>query len=75
MKQATNRYQIDAISKGIKQIEDQYSMAFENAMNAYNDTRDTRILDEWLKVSKEYEENITKVTEEWAKKIVAGKTY
>lgn len=75
MKQAQNRYQIDAISKGIKEIEDQYSMAFENAMNAYNDTRDDRILDEWLKTSKEYEDNITKVAEEWAKKIVAGKTY
>ena len=75
IKQATNRYQIDAISKWIKQIEDQYSMAFENAMNTYNDTRDTRVLDEWLKVSKEYEDNITKVTEEWAKKIIEGKTY
>lgn len=75
MQQATNRYQIDAISKGVKEIEDQYSMAYENAMNAYNDTRDDRILDEWLKISKEYEDSITKVTQEWAKKIVAGKTY
>jgi hypothetical protein len=50
-------------------------MAFENTMNAYNDTRDERILDEWKKTSKEYENAITKVTQDWAKKIVAGKTY
>ena len=75
IKQATNRYQIDAIGKWIKQIEDQYSMAFENVMNAYNDTRDERILDEWIKTSKEYEDNIIKVTEEWAKKVITEKTY
>lgn len=75
MKQAQNRYQIDAISKGISQIEDQYSMAFENAMNAYNDTRDERILEEWTKMSKEYEDNIIKITKQWWEKIMKWKTY
>ena len=75
MKQAQNRYQIDAISKWISQIEDQYSMAFENAMNAYNDTRDERILAEWEKMSKEYEDNIIKITKEWWEKIMKWKTY
>ena len=75
MKQATNRYQIDAIWKGISQIEKQYGMAYDNAMNAYNDTRDERILDEWKKVSKEYEDAIIKVTEEWANNIIKWKTY
>ena len=75
MKQATNRYQIDAITKGTDHIISQYNMAYENVMNAYYDTHDPRILDEWNKISKEYEDAITEVTKKWSEKIVTGKTY
>ena len=75
MSQASNRYQIDAISKGISSIEDQYNMAYENVMNAYKDTRDDKILEEWEKTSKQYENDIIAVTKERANEIVKGKTY
>ena len=50
-------------------------MAYENAMNAYKDTRDDRILTEWEKTSKQYEKDIIAVTKERANEIVKGKTY
>jgi hypothetical protein len=45
-------------------------MFYENIMETYKDTRDERILDEWNKIRKEYENNILQFTKNRANNMV-----
>lgn len=70
MQNTTNRYQIDALSKWLQKIESQYSMFYDNVMETYKDTRDERILNEWDKIRREYENDILQFTKSWANNLV-----
>ena len=75
IKTITNRYQINVIWEWVDNIKNQYEMEYENVMNAYNDTRDERILKEWEKISKKYEDSIIAVTKSRAEKVAQWQKY
>ena len=75
MKTITNRYQINVLWEWADKIKEQYAMEYDNVMNAYNDTRDDRILQEWEKISKKYEDSIIAVTKSWAEKVAQWQKY
>jgi hypothetical protein len=45
-------------------------MFYDNVMETYKDTRDERILNEWDKIRREYENDILQFTKSWADNLV-----
>jgi len=70
MKDLTDSYQLNAVTKAIERMNNQFGMFVDSYAGTYKSTRDDKLLEDFNNILTEYSNDIINFTKQWAGHLV-----